>query len=122
VPYLQIDLDRELERRPELAAALARSYATLMEADEQRISVAFRRAEVLRCFPDGPRPVIVVTCEIRSGREPERLATLAGEIARLVSDAAGCSTDEVVLYFTQHPGFEIFRDGAPSTDWSPPAA
>jgi phenylpyruvate tautomerase PptA (4-oxalocrotonate tautomerase family) len=121
VPYLQIDLDRELDARAELAAALARAYATVMEADEQRISVAFRRAEVLRCFRSGPRPVIVVTCEIREGREPERLPRLAGEIARLVSDAAAVSPDEVVVYFTQHPGFEIYRDGAASADWSPPA-
>jgi phenylpyruvate tautomerase PptA (4-oxalocrotonate tautomerase family) len=122
VPYLQIDLDRELEGRVELASALARAYATVMEADEQRISVAFRRAEVLRCFPSGPRPVIVVTCEIRSGREPERLPRLAGEIARLVSVAAGVSPDEVVVYFTQHRGIEIYRDGAPSADWAPPPA
>lgn len=120
MPYLQIDLDRELERRAELAAALARAYASVMEADEQRISVAFRRAEVLRCFPSGPRPVIVVTCEIREGREPERLPRLAGELGRLVSAAAGASPDDVVVYFTQHPGYEIYRDGAASADWSPP--
>jgi phenylpyruvate tautomerase PptA (4-oxalocrotonate tautomerase family) len=119
VPYLQIDFDGELSLK-ELAPALAGAYATIMEADEARISVGLRRAEVLRCFPEGPRPVIVVTCEIREGREPDRLARLAGEICALVAAAAGRSPDDVVVYFTQHPGFEIYRDGAPSVDWAPP--
>ncbi len=119
VPYLQIDCDRDLGHHAALAAALARAYASAMDTDEARISVAFRRAEVLRCFPDGPRPAIVVTCEIREGREPERLEALAGEIARLVSGAATTEPGDVVVYFTQHPGAEIFRDGAMSADWSP---
>jgi hypothetical protein len=119
VPYLQIDFDGELPLA-ELAPALARAYASIMEADEARISVAARRAEVLRCFPEGPRPVIVVTCDIREGREPERLSRLAVEICALVSASVERSADDVVVYFTQHPGFEIHRDGAPSADWAPP--
>ena len=122
MPYLQIDFDGELSLT-ELAPELARAYAAIMEADEARISVGLRRAQVLRCFPDGPRPVIVVTCDIREGRPPERLARLAGEICALVAAAAGRSPDDdVVVYFTQHPGFEIFRDGAPSAEWTPPTA
>jgi hypothetical protein len=121
VPYLQIDFDGELSLT-ELAPSLARAYATIMEADEARISVSLRRATAVRCFPEGPRPVIVVTCEIREGREPARLSSLAGEICRLVAAAAARSPDDVVVYFTQHPGFEIYRDGAPSADWAPPTA
>jgi phenylpyruvate tautomerase PptA (4-oxalocrotonate tautomerase family) len=117
LPYLQIDLNDAIEDKPALAAALARAYGEIMEADEQRISVAFRPGDVLRCFPDGPRPVTVVTCDIRAGRPPERLARLAGEITRLVSAALGATPDDVVVYFTQHAGAEIFRDGAPSADW-----
>jgi phenylpyruvate tautomerase PptA (4-oxalocrotonate tautomerase family) len=119
LPYLQIDLNGALADTPVLAAALARAYGEIMEADEQRISVAFRQGDVLRCFADGPRPVTVVTCDIRAGRPPERLERLAGEITRLVAGALGGTPDEVVVYFTQHAGFEIFRDGAPSADWGP---
>jgi phenylpyruvate tautomerase PptA (4-oxalocrotonate tautomerase family) len=118
LPYLQIDLNGALAGTRALAAALARAYGEIMEADEQRISVAFRQGEVLRCFPDGPRPVTVVTCDIRAGREPERLVALARELTRLVADALDGAPDEVVVYFTQHPGFEIYRDGAPSADWA----
>src|SRR6201989_213758 len=108
MPYLQIDHDGDLDLAA-LAPALARAYASIMEADEARISVGARRAEVLRCFPEGPRPVIVVTCEIREGRPPERISMLAGEIVSLVARAAAITPDDVVVYFTQHPGFAVFR-------------
>jgi phenylpyruvate tautomerase PptA (4-oxalocrotonate tautomerase family) len=125
MPYLQLDLNTALaaDAKRALAAALARAYGSVMEADEQRISVSFRElgeGSVLRCFPDGPQPVTVVTCEIRAGREPERLARLAGEFCALAAQALAGTPEEVVVYFTQHPGWEIFRDGRVSEDWSPP--
>jgi hypothetical protein len=118
VPYLQIDHDGDVDLVA-LAPALAAAYARIMETDEARISVAARRAEVVRCFPEGPQTVTVVTCEIRTGRPPERISLLAGEIASLVARSLEITPDDVVVYFTQHPGFEIFRDGAPSADWIP---
>jgi len=118
VPYLQIDHDGDVDLAV-LAPALAGAYSRIMETDEGRISVAARRASVVRCFPDGPRPVTVVTCEIRTGRPPERISLLAGEICSLVARSLEVTPDDVVVYFTQHPGFEIFRDGAPSADWAP---
>src|SRR5260370_25248431 len=100
MPYLQIDLDGTVPDPPALAAALARAYGEIMEADEQRISVAFRPGDVLRCFPDGPRPMTVVTCDIRAVRPPERLAALAREIARLLAPALGPTPDPRVFHAT----------------------
>jgi phenylpyruvate tautomerase PptA (4-oxalocrotonate tautomerase family) len=127
VPYLQLDLPFAVPsaQRTGFADRLARLYAETMETDPRRVVVAFRELGelgVLGTTDDGPQPAVVVHCDIRRGRPAEVRARLAERLCALVEEATGWPAGAVVVYVTQHPGEEIFRDGRLLDDWSPAEA
>ena len=124
MPYLQLDLPLAVapDRRPELAVRLAGVYAEVMDTVPHVVTVAFRELGengVLRNTASGVVPAIVVGCDIRRGRTPEVRLELGHRIAALLDEALGLPRDRVILEFTQHAGYEIYREGRLSEDWAP---
>jgi phenylpyruvate tautomerase PptA (4-oxalocrotonate tautomerase family) len=128
MPYVQLDLPLVVSpsRRIDIAGQLSHLYARVMGTAPDIVSVAFRELGengVLRPGPDGrPAPAIVVTCDIRSGRPSETRLQLADALAELLETTLGWPREQVRVYFTQHPGEDIYRAGAFAPDWSPTVA
>ena len=124
MPYVQLDLPLVVPpaNRIDIADALCGLYARIMGTTPDIVSIAFRELGdngVLRPGPDGrPAPAIVVTCDIRVGRTAETRLQLAKAIADLLETTLAWPHGQVRVYFTQHPGEEIYRAGTFAPDWS----
>jgi phenylpyruvate tautomerase PptA (4-oxalocrotonate tautomerase family) len=124
MPYIQLDLPLVVSsaRRVDIAGELSQLYARIMGTAPEIVSVAFRELGengVLRPGADGrPAPAIVVTCDIRSGRPTETRLQLGDALAELIETTLGWPREQVRVYFTQHPGEEIYRAGTFAPDWS----
>ena len=62
--------------------------------------------------------MLIVTCDVRSGRTPEVLERFGRAVTALCADAYGISKLQVAIYVTEHAAHEIYRDGARAPDWS----
>jgi phenylpyruvate tautomerase PptA (4-oxalocrotonate tautomerase family) len=128
MPYLHLDLPLSVapRDRAEIAGRLARLYATVMETNPERVTVAFRELGengVLRIGSDGsPETVVMVQADIRRGRPAEQRERLGEAVAELLGEALGCSASRIVIEFTQHAGDEFWREGGLGADWSPSEA
>jgi phenylpyruvate tautomerase PptA (4-oxalocrotonate tautomerase family) len=128
MPYLHLDLPFAVPAadRARIAGRLARLYADVMETNPERVTVAFRELGengVVRTGAEGAvEPVVVVQCDIRRGRQPERRARLGEAVAELLEDTLGWPPARTILEFTQHAGDEFWREGGLGTDWTPAEA
>lgn len=128
MPYLHLDLPLVVPTadRVRLAGRLAEVYAVEMETNPERVTIAFRELGengVVRTNADGDvEPVIVVQCDIRTGRPPEQRERLGAAVAALLDDQLGWPASATIVEFTQHAGDEFWREGGLGTDWTPAEA
>ena len=129
MPYLQVDLPLlnvppALKR--DLAVRLGQLYAEGMQTRAAIVNVAFRELgpdNLFRCGGPGAaaplRPIAVVMCDGRRGRSPAQREALARAITRVVGEAIGFSSADVVVEFTQHEASEMYRNDATAPEWEP---
>jgi phenylpyruvate tautomerase PptA (4-oxalocrotonate tautomerase family) len=124
MPYLHLDVPRSYpaEAKRRLAQRMGEIYAAVMETDAGRVRVGIRElgeGGLWQCGPGGPRPAVVLACDIRRGRSSGQRAVLARELiaaCREILELPG----EVLVEFTQHAGDEIYREGRGlAEDWTP---
>jgi hypothetical protein len=126
MPFVQVHTSRAaspaLRRR--LGLALANAYAEHMQIDHRIVNVGFlpyAEDDLVRYDGPGDEPheMTVVTCESRSGRPPEMLEAAARAFAAACARELGIAEARVVVYFSEHAGRQIYRDGGRAPDWSP---
>src|SRR3954466_7838905 len=128
MPYLHLDLPVAVApgERAEIAGRLARTYADLMETNPERVTVAFRELGengVVRLRSDGAlETVVMVNCDIRRGRAPDRRERLGDAVAGVLEDALGWPRERTLLELTQHHRDEMWRSTRPSPDGTPEEA
>ncbi len=126
MPSLQIDVPVRLDlaAKQELAAALGRAYAEIMEVSPEIITVSVHdlgAGGVWRCTEGDPVPAGLVMCDVRRGRDAAQRGRLARHLVALVGAAAGLEDDQLKVEFTQHTGDEMWhpRLGGFNDDWAP---
>jgi phenylpyruvate tautomerase PptA (4-oxalocrotonate tautomerase family) len=126
MPFVQIHTSRATSPavRARLGRALANAYAEHMQISHRIVNVGFlpyARYDLVRYDgpADAPQEMTVVTCEIRSGRTPEMLETAGRAIMAACARELGIAESRVVVYFSEHAGQQIYRDGGRAPDWSP---
>jgi hypothetical protein len=104
------------------AQRLAELYAEAMLTQPHIPSIAFRElgeGNLVRLQDGVLKPVLVVMCDIRRGREPAVREALARAIAAECASAFAIEERQVVIEFTQHSPDEMFRYGSMAPEWSP---
>jgi phenylpyruvate tautomerase PptA (4-oxalocrotonate tautomerase family) len=112
------------EAKRALGFALARAYGEHMQTSHRIVNVGFVQ------YPDGDlarfdaagdaaREMTVVICDIRAGRAPEQQESLGRAITAACSHALALPEARIAVYITEHPGYQIYRDGGRAPDWSP---
>jgi len=126
MPFVQIHTSRPAtpDLRHRLGLALANAYAEHMQISHRIVNVGFlpysENSLVRYDGPgDEPQEMTVVTCEIRSGRPPEMLEAAGRAIMTACARELGIAEARVVVYFSEHAGRQIYRDGGRAPDWSP---
>ncbi len=126
MPYLQLDTPfaYPVETKRRLAKTLGGIYASVMNSDINRLTIAVRElgeGGVWRCGDGEPRPAALLMCDIRQGRTPEHRAELARRLIGACIEILGLREDNLNLEFTQHPGDEMYHTmyGGFSDDWQP---
>jgi hypothetical protein len=126
MPFVQVHTSRAAspDDRARLGLALAEAYAEHMLISHRIVNVGFVRYgedELVRYDGPGnaPQEMIVVTCEIRTGRPSEMLEAAGRAIMAACARALGIAEARVVVYFSEHAGRQIYRDGGRAPDWSP---
>ena len=126
MPYLQLDTSEAFscEEKAAFSAALADCYATHMQMDRRRISVAIRELgpDGLWRIVDGrPVPANLLMCDIRLGREAARRQVLAEAMLAVCQTELGLAIERVNIEFTQHAADEMYHPtlGGFSPDWHP---
>lgn len=124
MPYLQLDtpFSHPAEAKRQLAKRLGDIYASQMQADINRVSIAIRElgeSGLWRCGPSDPRPAALLMCDIRRGRPPEQRAELARQLVAACIEILGLREDNLNVEFTQHTGDEMYHPllGGLSADW-----
>jgi hypothetical protein len=124
---LQIDLPMAAaaDVKARFAQRLAELYAEAMLTQPHIPSIAFRElgpGNLVR-YQDGElKPVLVVMCDIRRGRDPAIREALARKIAAECSAAFDIAERQVVVEFSQHTPDEMFRYGSMAPEWTPAEA
>lgn len=124
MPYLHLDIPFTVSdaNRAAVTRRLARQYATVMQTNVQRVTVAFRQLgdnAVLRVGSDGAvQPVLMVQCDVRRGRPAQQRERLAEAIAADIDDVLGWPAARTIIEFTQHAGDEFWREGGLGHDWT----
>jgi phenylpyruvate tautomerase PptA (4-oxalocrotonate tautomerase family) len=125
MPYLQFDLPAvyAAEQKRRLAERVGRVYSSVMQTTPRIVKVAFRELgadNLFRCEDEAsPRPVVVIMCDIRRGRPAAQRQALAAALVAACSEELGTPVECIEVEFTQHPGDEMYRDGALAADWEP---
>jgi phenylpyruvate tautomerase PptA (4-oxalocrotonate tautomerase family) len=96
----------------------------VMQTSAGIVKVAFRELgadNLYRCTEnDSPaQAVMVIMCDIRRGRAATQRQELASALVALCAEALGYPADRIEIEFTQHPGDEMYRNGALVADWQP---
>ena len=124
MPSIQIDIGKTLppELKQRLAQQIGELYCDVMQARSNIVSVLFRECGENNLFRAGnspPKPVGVISCDIRKGRPTDQRTAFARQLVELCEKDIGTLEGGYVVYFTEHDGNEIFRDHHPGIDWSP---
>ncbi len=126
MPFVQVHTSRadSPDVRARLGLALAEAYAEHMQINHRIVNVGFvhyAQNDLVRYDgpADAPQEMIVVTCEIRTGRPPEMLEAAGRAIMAACARELGIAEARVVVYFSEHAGRQIYRDGGRAPDWSP---
>jgi len=126
MPFVQIHTSRAAAPavRHQLGLALANAYAENMQISPEIVNVGFlpyADNDLVRYDGPGnaPQEMTVVTCEIRTGRPPEMLEATGRAIMAACARELGIAEARVVVYFSEHAGRQIYRDGGRAPDWSP---
>jgi phenylpyruvate tautomerase PptA (4-oxalocrotonate tautomerase family) len=128
MPYLQFDIpgaySPDVKRR--LAERVGRLYASVMQTSAGIVKVAFRELgsdNLYRCHDAAPAlPVVVIMCDIRRGRPAAQRQELATALLALAAEVLDYPAEQIEIEFTQHPGDEMYRNGALVADWEPTEA
>jgi phenylpyruvate tautomerase PptA (4-oxalocrotonate tautomerase family) len=128
MPYLQFDIpgtySPDIKRR--LAERVGQLYAAVMQTNAGIVKVAFRELgsdNLFRCNDAAPAvPVVVIMCDIRRGRPASQRQELATALVALCANELAYPADRIEIEFTQHPGDEMYRNGALVEDWEPSEA
>ncbi len=127
MPYLQLDVcghySVDLKRR--LARKMSETYASMMQVDIRRISIAIRElgeGGVWRTISAGsdPEAASVLMLDIRRGRGAEQRMDVARALCQDCIDLLGLSAERLNVEFTQHAGDEMYHPalGGYSPEWS----
>ena len=128
MPYLQLDVTHAYAAhdKKRLAAAMSRTYATMMSVDIRRISVAIRElgdGGLWRIAEVGQEPTeaAMLMLDIRRGRPADLRMAVAEALCAHCVDILGLRKDRLNVEFTQHDGDEMFHPalGGFSPDWTP---
>jgi phenylpyruvate tautomerase PptA (4-oxalocrotonate tautomerase family) len=125
MPYLQFDVPGAypwaVKRR--LAERVGRLYAEVMQTSANIVKIAFRELgadNLYRCHDTQPaQAVVVIMCDIRRGRPAAQRQALANRLVAVCAEELQVPVEHIELEFTQHPGDEMYRDGALVADWEP---
>jgi len=125
MPYLQLDVNgsHPAEQKKRLAHTLCTRYASMMEVDVRRISIAIRETGdggVWRTVDGELTRVSVLMCDIRRGRSAEQRLALAKQLVADCVAILGLREDRLNVEFTQHSGDEMYHPtlGGFSPEWS----
>jgi len=126
MPYLQLEVIRNYpyETKKLLAKRIGETYAKIMNADPNRITIGIRElgeGSIWRCSDGDPLPAAIIMCDIRSGRNEHTRVKLCRALIELCNEVLGLETGQLNIEFTQHSGNEMYhqRLGNFSADWSP---
>jgi phenylpyruvate tautomerase PptA (4-oxalocrotonate tautomerase family) len=126
MPYLQLEVtnDYPVSTKKLLAKRIGEAYASIMDADPNRITVTIRslgEGSVWRCSNTDPSPGAVLMCDIRAGRPKEVRAELSRTLIDIINELLDLETNQLNIEFTQHTGDEMYhqRMGGFSADWTP---
>ena len=124
MPYLQLDTPfaHEVAIKKRLAERLGAAYASVMEADVRRVSVAIRElgaGGLWRCTAGDAYPAALLMLDIRRGRPVEQRMRVAAALVAICREELGLRADQLNVEFTQHSGDEMVHPmlGGPSDDW-----
>jgi phenylpyruvate tautomerase PptA (4-oxalocrotonate tautomerase family) len=125
MPYLQLDVNGRypVETKQRLAGQLSATYASIMNVDLRRISIAIRElgeGGVWRTIDGQPMPVSMLMCDIRRGRPAALRLELAKALCRDCVEILGLDEESLNVEFTQHAGDEMYHPalGGFSPEWS----
>src|ERR1700682_5595297 len=126
MPFLQVHTSRDVApaTKRALGKALAAAYGETMQTTRHIVNVGFvRYAEGDLARYDGPddepREMTVITCDGRDGRTPDRHESLGRALASACAQALGIAEARIAVYITEHPSYQIYRDGGRAPEWSP---
>jgi phenylpyruvate tautomerase PptA (4-oxalocrotonate tautomerase family) len=126
MPFVQIHTSRAVspEMRRALGGTLARAYAEHMQTSSRIVNVGFvHYAEGEPARYDGtdeaPREMVIVSADVRAGREPAHLAALGRAFTAVCAQALGVGEERVAVYLTEHASHQIYRDGGTAPAWTP---
>ena len=129
MPFVQVHTSRALsgEARRNLGLALARVYGEAMQTSHRIVNVGFvyyAEGDLARydAAEDAPSEMTIVTCDVRAGRSPTVQEALARAIAAACARGLDISEARVAVYLSEHPAYQIYRDGGRAPDWSPSEA
>ena len=125
MPYLQLEVIRNYpyETKKLLARRIGETYARIMNADENRITISIRElgeGSIWRCGDGDPMPAAIMMCDIRIGRDEHTRIKLCRELVQLCNEVLDLETGQLNIEFTQHSGNEMYhqRIGSFSAEWS----
>lgn len=126
MPYIQLELNEQypVGIKKNLAKAIGRAYAEIMQADVRRITVSIRelgQGSVWRCSEDEPWPAAIMMCDIRAGRPTVMREHLSKKLVELCNTHLNLPQNALNVEFTQHAGDEMYHQwqGRLSDDWQP---
>ena len=93
-----------------------------MQARENIVNVSISACgedSLFRTGSTSPTGVSIISCDIRGGRPTSQRKALAQTLVSLCEKRLGREEGGYIVYFTEHRGEEIYRDGALSRDWDP---
>jgi len=129
MPFVQIHTSRAVSpaTRRALGGTLARAYAEHMQTDSRIVNVGFvHYAEGEPARYDGtdeaPREMVIVTADVRAGREAAHQAAIGRAFTTACAQALGVAEERVAVYLTEHASHQIYRDGGTAPAWSPAEA
>ena len=124
MPYIHIDCETAPygNAKRELALAVGHIYAREMQIDARIVNIAFRElgsGNIVRLDgeSDSPRPITIVSCDVRRGRTSDQRTALGRALAAACARALGTTDDRVIVYITEHEASEIYRDGGAAPEW-----
>jgi len=126
MPFVQVHTSRKVspEARRTLGYELAKAYGDHMLTNHRIVNVGFvwyAEGDLARfdAAGDAPREMAIVTCDVRAGRSPEVLEDLGRALTMTCAIGLGLDEARIAVYLTEHPAYQIYRDGGRAPEWSP---